>query len=85
MTDHTLDCRIFTNLEICQIPLVTKGVDDSVSKWIRGRDDIRIEGYVDSMIPGEVKRYWRARGPQRPSPAALTIEASHGEVRRLPG
>jgi hypothetical protein len=74
--------RIFTNLDIGQIAYITKTVADSESRWIRGKQDCGVTGYVSSKIPALVRTYWLDRGRQQPSAAAKRIAQDYRLIKR---
>jgi hypothetical protein len=76
--------KIFQNLEIGRIGVVIKGVPDSVSKWIRGRQDCVSVGDLGSLIPVRVKAFWMTRPTPLPSPAARKIAADYPLIKRVP-
>ncbi len=74
--------KCFTNNEIGQVPIVYKHVPDSVSKWIRGKQDIAVQGYVNSMIPARLKAFWFERGKKPISRAAVRIIGDYNSIKR---
>lgn len=74
--------KCFTNLDIGQIAIVYKHVPDSESRWIRGRQDCAIHGYVNSIIPARVKAFWFERGRKLPSRAAVKITGEYNSIKR---
>ena len=76
------DYKCYTNNEIGQIPIVSKSVPDSVSRWIRGKQDCKVDGYLNSIIPIKVKAFWFERGAQKPSLAATKIIKDFPLIKR---
>jgi hypothetical protein len=74
--------RYFTNAEIGRVPIVHKNVPDSVTRWIRGRQDCGVTKYLNSIIPPRLKGYWLERGSQEPSTAAKKIGKDYPLIKR---
>ena len=74
--------KCFTNMDIGQIPIVYKHVPDSVTRWIRGRQDCAIQGYLNSIVPVRVKAFWMERGRRPLSRAAVKITGDYASIKR---
>ncbi|MES2184859.1 MAG: hypothetical protein V4505_09960 [Pseudomonadota bacterium] len=75
--------KFYTNAAIGGIAIVHKSVDDSVSKWIRGRQDCGVTKYLRDIIPPALEGYWLLqRGAQEPSAAALQIGKDYPLIKR---
>ncbi len=75
--------KLYTNAEIGGIPIVHKSVEDSVSRWIRGRQDCGVTKYVRDILPQAVEGYWLLkRGAQEASAAAKKIAQDYPLIKR---
>jgi hypothetical protein len=74
--------KTYTNYEICEVPVVRKGVPDSESRWMRNKNDAKIEYYVGTMVSAKLKAYWINRGKKLPSKAANKIMQDYPLIKR---